>query len=367
VTRDGNTRRFGPVFGDALTADRVRLTNRGMTESSREVARPGPFGVVVIGRNEGQRLRVCLESLSSANAPIVYVDSASTDGSPEVARRLGAEVIELDPSRPFTAARGRNAGWRSLRERHPELEFVQFVDGDCEVIEGWLDVARATLAADPGLAAVFGRRRERYPERSLYNRACDIEWDTPVGEAMEFGGEVMMRLEAISTVGGYDDQIIAAEDTDLAIRMRRLGWRLLRLDAPMSIHDAAIERFDQWWKRMVRGGHGTAEIEALHSSTPEFHRRGWTRSTLFWGATVPAGGLALALPTLGLSVLGVGAGYGLLFAKTERAARRSGRTPEEARAWAVNCTLGKLPEAVGHIRYWRNRMARRASTLIEYK
>ena len=334
-------------------------------EANTEAAKP--YGVVVIGRNEGERLKACLRSLAGRGAPIIYVDSGSTDGSQEFARTLGVEVLDLDMSIPFTAARARNEGYQHLQTAHPTLEFVQFVDGDCEVIDGWLEVAESTLSGDRSLAAVCGRRSERYPERSLYNRACDLEWDTPVGEAMEFGGEVMMRLQALREVGGYDPTIIAAEDTELAIRMRKLGWRILRIDQPMSIHDAAILRFDQWWKRMIRGGHGTAENEALHGESPHFHRKGWTRSTLFWGLAVPVGGAALAVPTLGLSAVGATAGLGALYMKTELAARKEGRSPEEARAWAINCTVGKIPEAVGHLRYWRNRLTKKTSTIIEYK
>ncbi|MBX2814213.1 MAG: glycosyltransferase [Myxococcales bacterium] len=335
-------------------------------ETARPMDAPA-FGVVVIGRNEGERLKLCLQSLIGAHVPIVYVDSGSTDGSQAFAESLKVEVLDLDMSVPFTAARARNAGVKHLVAGYPGIEYVQFVDGDCEIVDGWLEVANRHLGADPSLAAVCGRRSERFPENSLYNCACDLEWDTPIGEAMEFGGEVMMRVRAFQEVGGYNDEIIAAEDTDLAIRMRKQGWRIFRIEQPMSVHDAAILRFDQWWKRMVRGGHGTAENEDLHGDSPQFHRKGWARSTLFWGLAVPAGGAMLAIPTLGLSAVGATVGLGALFLKTERAALRDGRTPQEARAWAVNCTLGKVPEAVGHLRYWRNRVSNKRSKLIEYK
>lgn len=323
--------------------------------------------MVVIGRNEGERLKACLRSLAGQGNPIVYVDSNSTDGSQDFARSLEVEVVDLDLSVPFTAARARNAGFERLSSRYPDLDLVHFVDGDVEIVDGWLELAEATLAEDPSVAAVCGQRIERFPENSIYNRACNLEWNTPVGEAMEFGGEVLMRTQALREAGGYNPTVIAAEDTDLAIRMRKLGWRILRIDKVMSIHDADIRRFEQWWKRMVRGGHGTAENEAMHGDSSYFHRRGWTRSTLFWGAAVPLGGVLLALPTLGLSTMGAAAGYGALFIKTEMAARREGMSPDDARAWAINCTFGKVPEALGHIRYWRNRLTQTTSTIIEYK
>src|SRR5438128_11766742 len=85
------------------------------------------LAVVVIGRNEGERLRRCLQSLGDRRSAAVYVDSGSTDGSAALAKSIGVEVVELDSSRPFTAARGRNAGFDRALELHPHAEFVQFV------------------------------------------------------------------------------------------------------------------------------------------------------------------------------------------------------------------------------------------------
>ncbi|HKS16666.1 MAG TPA: glycosyltransferase family A protein, partial [Planctomycetota bacterium] len=102
-------------------------------------------GVVVIGRNEGDRLKRCLRSVSGDGAHVVYVDSGSTDGSVAAAREAGADVVELDLSTPFTAGRARNAGFDRLREAVPDLETVQFVDGDCELTAGWLKLGAGEL------------------------------------------------------------------------------------------------------------------------------------------------------------------------------------------------------------------------------
>ena len=159
-------------------------------------------GLVAIGRNEGVRLKACLLSALSQVALVVYVDSGSTDGSLELARSIGADTVELDLSTPFTAARGRNEGFARLRQLAPDIEFVQFVDGDCQIVDGWLQRAQQELAAKPELAVVCGRRREQYPEATAYNRLCDLEWDTPVGEAKACGGDSMMRVSAFEQVDG---------------------------------------------------------------------------------------------------------------------------------------------------------------------
>ena len=115
------------------------------------------------------------------------------DGSVILARQNGAAVVELSMPPQFTAARARNAGIARLLAANPDLEFVQMVDGDCEVHAGWISSALSALRAEPDLALVYGLRRERYPERSIYNALCEIEWNSPVGESPGCGGDVLFR------------------------------------------------------------------------------------------------------------------------------------------------------------------------------
>ena len=323
-------------------------------------------GVVAIGRNEGPRLRRCLASLDSRAAAVVYVDSGSTDDSLAIAKSFGVDVVELDLSIPFTAARARNAGFRQLRERRPDVTFVQFVDGDCEVCPGWLETARAELDRRPDVGVVCGRRRERFPGASVYNRLCDIEWDTPVGEARSCGGDALMRAAAVEAVGGYDPGVIAAEDDELCLRLRRAGWKVLRIEADMTVHDAAMTRAKQWWKRAERCGYAYANGAALHGRGPERHFVRESRRVLFWGAALPALAVLLAVPTLGLSLL-LFALYPVQFARVYQGVRRRVPARRDAAAYAASCVLAKLPEAVGMARFAVTRLRRRPARIIEYK
>jgi GT2 family glycosyltransferase len=218
------------------------------------------LGVVAIGRNEGERLRRCLRSLDGRGVPFVYVDSGSNDGSVGLARSMGSEVVELDMSRPFSAARARNAGYERLKAIAPGVRHVMFLDGDCEVADGWLDRARAELEARPEAAVVCGRRRELFPEQSIYNRLADLEWDTPIGEAIACGGDSVIRLEAFEAVGGFDPTAAAGEEPELCQRLRRAGWTVWRVDAEMTRHDLAMTRFRQWWRRHYRSGYNGLDI-----------------------------------------------------------------------------------------------------------
>lgn len=324
-------------------------------------------GIVVIGRNEGDRLKRCLESLIGSAGTIVYVDSGSTDGSVAAATALGAHVVELPTDQPFTAARARNAGLERLLMLQPEQEYVQFVDGDCRVDPGWLDAAAAQLDAHPRLAAVCGRRREVSPEASIYNRLCDLEWDTPIGEAKACGGDAMMRVSALREVGGFDPAVIAGEEPDLCVRLRARGWRILRLNAEMTLHDAAMTRFGQWWRRSVRAGHAYAEGAARHGRPPERHWVRDVRSIVVWGGLFPLVAILAAWPTAGLSLVALPALYAAQIWRIARAQRGRGRSASHSRVYAVFTVLGKFPQLQGVLWYWSNRVRGRKTRIIEYK
>lgn len=315
--------------------------------------------VVAIGRNEGERLKACLRSLP-ADAPAIYVDSGSVDGSVAFARMQGATVVELPADAPFTAALARNAGLAAVGD----AELVQMVDGDCALDEGWLAAARSALAAEPDLGVVFGRRRERFPEASVYNRLCDEEWDVPVGEAMSCGGDALFRRAALDQVGGYDPALIAGEEPDLCQRMRAQGWRVRRIDAEMTLHDAGMTRFGQWWRRAERGGHAFAELAWRHGAAGDSHWRREVKRIAGWAGALPAAALAAALLTGGW-------GAALLLAYPAQAARIAWRKRREGRpapiAQGVFLTLAKFPQLIGMARFHTRRLTGGRARLIEYK
>lgn len=327
------------------------------------------IGVVTIGRNEGERLIRCLQSLIAQlpkDALIVYVDSGSTDGSIAVAESFGVHVINLDPSIPFTMARGRNAGFNYLIEHFKDVEYVQFIDGDCELIQGWIDKAIATLNSDEKLAVVCGRRHERFPNASVYNRLADMEWNTPIGEAKACGGDALMRVRAIQEVNGYNEALIGGEEPEMCLRLSQLGWKIQRIDADMTFHDAAMLKFSQWWKRSIRGGWAFESGAALHSASPEQFRVRESRSGWLWGLILPMIALGLAWPTSGLSLLLLAA-YPVLMWRVYRYRQRQGDVPSHARLYAFFCVLSKVPQVIGQLKYWLARWGGQQVTLIEYK
>lgn len=321
-------------------------------------------GVVVIGRNEGARLQLCLEALVTKAQHVVYVDSGSTDLSVTMARSMGVTVVELDMQVPFTAARARNEGFHILAALASELDFVQFVDGDCEMQLGWMETGIHFLKLNPDVAIVSGRRRERYPEQSIYNRFCDFDWQLPIGETNFCGGDAMMRVDAFAQVGGFRESLIAGEEPELCVRIRQAGWKVWRLDAPMTLHDAAILRFSQWWKRTMRGGYAYTEGAFLHGGAPTRHFVRQARRIFFWGIILPAiilGGTILN-PIFLASILVYPMQMFRLFLSD-----KAGLPIRDRCVKAVLFTLARFPEAVGQIRFLANYCFRRTGKLIEYK
>lgn len=320
------------------------------------------LAAILIGRNEGARLALCLASVKGAVGRVIYVDSGSTDGSLDLARAAGAEVISLDLSQPFTAARARNAGLAALHTSGPLPDYIQFVDGDCEVQKCWIGSALAFLQANPKAAVACGRRRERFPQASVYNRLCDAEWDTPKGEAMACGGDALIRRTALDAVGGYDPSLIAGEEPEMCARLRAKGWQIWRLDAEMTLHDANMTRFSQWWKRSRRGGHAAAEGMALHGTGPDKLGVAMTRRAVIWG-------LALPLVTLVFVALFGPMALFLLLAYPAQILRLALRHGGTRGAWeqAFFLTLGKFAEGLGVAEYGVRRLLRKRAAIIEYK
>lgn len=321
---------------------------------------------VAIGRNEGEKLRRCLTSLLRDIGCVVYVDSGSTDESVNIARELGVDVVELDTSKGFTAARARNTGYRRGALLAPDAAWVQFVDGDCEVVAGWVQKGLDFLRSHPQVAVVCGRRREAHPDRNIYHRLADMEWDTPSGQTHSCGGDAIFRREAIDQVGGYRDTLIAGEEPELCTRLRKNGWEVWRVDCEMTVHDIAMSKFQQWWKRTRRSGHAYAEVAALHGSLQESHR--WRKLMSIWGwpALLLLGlGLWPWLGGLPLLVIVTASLFSVTRTSVNRVQKHGDATPQ-ALLYAMSCLLAKWPQALGSLEYFWNRLRGSQSELMEY-
>lgn len=330
------------------------------------------IGAVAIGRNEGDRLKACLLKLVEHFSSIVYVDSGSTDGSVSFAKSIGVHVLELDTRIPFNAARARNAAWKQLTSSHPQLEWMQFVDGDCELVDGWLEAALRTFESSSKTAIVCGRRRERFPKASIYNRMMDLEWNTPIGPAEACGGDSLVRVQALRDVGGFNETVAAGEEPEMCKRLRETGWEIVRIDAEMTLHDAAMKQFSQWWRRQRRSGYGALDVTQRFGLTSFRHElrsaRAWTMGWIMITVTM-ALGFAWFLGWIGIGI-GLLAGISMFATQVFRIAwrqRHSWSGMIESLQYASILMISKFACMHGQLLWWLDHWNGRHSRQIEYK
>jgi glycosyltransferase involved in cell wall biosynthesis len=324
--------------------------------------------VVVIGRNEGERLTRCLQSVhagdwDSLSWELIYVDSHSVDDSKQRAGRQGAQVLSLGDMPPCAAA-GRNIGWRAARG-----ELVLFLDGDTLLEPGFVRHALAVLRAQAPVVAVWGHRRELNPAQSIYTRVLDLDWVFAPGRVEYFGGDVLVRRQALEAAGGFDDRLVAGEEPELCRRLRAQGGHIEHVDVPMTRHDLAITSLSAWWRRAERAGLAYAQVSSRFAGTDdplwrrEAIRNRWHGSLLLVlplvavaaGIWHPAAFAALALVLLAA-----------WFRSARRCRWKCPRQPGLAWAYAAHSHLQQVPILAGQWRWWRLRRARRQPTLIEY-
>lgn len=318
------------------------------------------FDAILIGRNEGARLPRAIAAFAGKARRIVYVDSGSRDDSVAQARAVGAQVVELDPARPFTAARARNEGFSALGD--DPAPFVQFMDGDCVAEPDWPDRALRFLAATPKAALVHGYSQEEAPEASVYNWITHWEWQMRPGPNASGLGVFMARSAVFAQTGGFRDTMIAAEDDELFFRIRALGWETWCVPEPMCRHDVKLHRFSPWFRRMVRAGHSFEELAFLHNGAARAQRL----RALFWAGLMPL----LALTAIALAPLALGLVLAVYAASILRLAWRlqgQGLSAPRAVHVAGLLMLSKFANLYGMGKFWLRRLRRSDAKIIEYK
>jgi cellulose synthase/poly-beta-1,6-N-acetylglucosamine synthase-like glycosyltransferase len=325
--------------------------------------------VVIIGRNEGLRLRCCLESVvrierRGFETEVIYVDSGSTDHSVALAMRMGARIVALTPKRP-SAALARNAGWKAAHG-----SFVMFLDGDTVIDPAFVAEALPSFAS-PQVAIVWGHRREMRTRGSVYNRALDLDWVYAPGPAQFCGGDALFRTDVLRITGGFDKTLIAGEEPELCRRILALGLEILHVDLPMTGHDLGMTEWTQYWRRATRAGHAYAEVAERFAGTDDPFwtaevRRNRIKAVVLQG--VLAGMLAGAVlswtvwPLLGVLVL-----LTLLVVRTAWKARWKSKNWTTLLLYGVHSHLQQIPIFWGQVEYRRNRRRGKRAMLLEYK
>ena len=325
--------------------------------------------VVVIGRNEGPRLQRCLQSIAQMNHPsfdfeVIYVDSGSTDNSLTLAKESGATVIALRPDRP-TAALGRNAGWHAANG-----SIILFLDGDTILQPDFVANSLPDLARE-NIAIVWGHRREIHPEHSRYNRVLDLDWIYAPGPTLYCGGDALFRRSVLDATNGFDETLIAGEEPELCRRISALGHTILHVDRPMTLHDLAITRFSQYWRRNTRAGHAYAEVSAQLAARGESFwieesRRNRNRALTLTGLLLLAVLTAAVFRTT-LPLAAVVLFYLAIALRTAWKFRWKSSSKLTLFLYGIHSHLAQVPIYLGQLEFHRNRSKGQRAALVEYK
>lgn len=309
--------------------------------------------IVLIGLNVERFLPDCLGSVRDANWPHdllerLYVDSGSTDRSLEiVSREPGWQVLTLGDPNP-SVAKGRNLGISTANGK-----YVQLLDADMLLDEGWLMRATAILERDPRIAAAFGRTRERFPRRNLYHGLRDSIWSMhPLGFSDRLPGACLLRRDAVRTCGLHLTRLRGFEDVELSQRLRRSGYVLMGVPETMCLHDSNMSSFGQYWRSNVRGGQGNYDI--LRSTSGLDQLRFWRelRRSAIWpvvlALSILVGGLAGRwwIPCV------VAAGFALALGREYRRGRQRGGSMRAGFCWMLHWVLSKIPYCAGFVDAW---------------
>ena len=316
-------------------------------------------GVVVIGRNEGERLTPCLNSILHCGIPCVYVDSQSTDSSVETAKKMGVETVVLDDSSPINASRARNTGFSHIIERHPSLVYIHFIDADCELNDDWLQSACEVLDVQQDVSIVVGRLHEKYRNDAIYMRLCDIDWYIKPGYTHKCGGIFTVRRQVYAELDGFDTSLIAGADPEFCHRLGQTGGKILVIDADMGTHDSAMTKFSQWWKRATKVGYAYANGSQWAGKQ--------VKSLLVWGVAVP---LLITLMSVFLSswLLLLWLIYLIQIVRVFASDIDIGTSSRYDRfLYSSFCILAKFPQAKGALTYYVKRFLGKRQKLIEYK
>ncbi len=183
------------------------------------------FTVIIPVYNGGDNLRRSLKSLSGSTRPpdeIIVIDDGSTDGSAELARGYGVQVLSLsDGPQGSYVARNRGA-------EVAQGNILVFIDADVAAHPDTLARIEKYLIEYPQLDALFGSYDADPAVRTVVSRYKNLVHhyvhQHSRGEASTFWtGCGAIRREAFDELGGFDVSCRTIRDIELGGRLRRAG------------------------------------------------------------------------------------------------------------------------------------------------
>lgn len=259
--------------------------------------------VIIVNRNTAALLMDCLDCVFGSDleaAPqVIIVDNGSTDDSVALVRSRFPEVLVIEA--------GKNLGFAAANNRaatHAKAEFLLLVNTDAMLERDCASKLLVLMHEDP-LAAMVGpallnsdgtpqTSYEAVPtlatetlNRALLKRLFPHRFPgkqhrpvVPQPVDALIGAVMMIRRKAFEEIGGFDESyFFFLEETDLAVRLRGRGWKVLHEPRAHAVH--------------VQGGtakkyHAAARIEFYRSRYIFFEKHYGKASRNFLAAVLTA-------------------------------------------------------------------------------
>lgn len=211
-------------------------------ETATEETANGAFQLtaVIIGRNEEQFIAKSIRSVLAAQPllagiEVIFVDSASTDRSVEIASEFPIRILQLRREWPLCVAAGRYIGYV-----HSHGDYILFLDGDAEVDKDWLAEAIAFMDKRFEYGAIAGVLDEVYITLENVHVGGEVNvfrqnLAKPFIECKTLGGIALYRRTALEKSGTVNPHLPTAEDHELCLRLRNAGYKLVKLPSRMAV------------------------------------------------------------------------------------------------------------------------------------
>ncbi len=243
-----------------------------------------PFVTFVIpARNEESNIESCLRGISDQDYPkdlyeIIVADGHSGDRTAEIARSLGAIVINNDK---VIQSAGRNIGAVNAKGK-----LVAFIDADIVLEKEWLKKA-VTQFRDPGVAAVGN-----FPEIAGESNWIEKAWffhvknkyaeKDPISADWLASANIIFDKAIFDQIGGFDESMLYGEDVDISFRALRYGYEMKLVPELESTHLQYETSLGGFIKRQLAGGHMILRLIENHGMKKNRRTAFFIGYYLFW-------------------------------------------------------------------------------------
>ena len=193
--------------------------------------------VIIKALNEEKRIAAAIESalhaVRAVGGEVVLADSCSTDRTVDIAQAYPIRIVQLAHPQERRCGAGPQLGYQ-----HSRGEFVYILDGDMEMLDGFLEQALDFMRSRPDIAGVGGNVVEQNKVSLEYvSREERVNTHMKPGQVDRLDGGGLYRRSAIEASGYLSNRNLHSyEEFDLAVRLRSQGWTLWRLPFDVSRH-----------------------------------------------------------------------------------------------------------------------------------